>query len=168
MMLFSQHKEPIARFLRAAPVLGAVAHRLIRLVQARFTVGAVGVILNDAGQLLLLKHVYHPRIGWGLPGGYVARHEDPATAVEREIREETGLQVRVLAPLQIGLGVNRDHLDLAYLCRLVGENVIVLNGEILDYQWVLPTALPELLSFHERAIRQALALQEGTPWASAD
>jgi 8-oxo-dGTP diphosphatase len=161
-MVLARYKERISGMLQRAPALGVLAHYGIRLVQARFTVGAVGVMVNDDGEILLLKHVYHPRIMWGLPGGYVARRENPAAAVEREIREETGLKVKVVAPLWVGQGANPDHIDLAYLCRIEEEGAVRLNSEILELRWVSPADLPELLSFHHRAIQEALAQQERT------
>lgn len=49
----------------------------------------VRVILVDEGEILLVKHTYHP--GWLLPGGGVKRGETLEQAAVREVREETGL-----------------------------------------------------------------------------
>ena len=61
---------------------------------------AVGGMLVDAGRLLLVKRVYNPEKGkWCLPAGYLESGETPEAAVQREVLEETGLEVDV-GPLE--------------------------------------------------------------------
>ncbi len=63
---------------------------------------AVGVLLEDAGRLLLVRRGNDPERGkWSVPAGYVDAGEDPARAAEREALEETGLQVRVTGLLDV-------------------------------------------------------------------
>lgn len=157
--MLEKYKAQIAVTFRRFPILGVIGTRIWRLGQARYSLGAVGVVLNDDGQILLLKHVFHPTHPWGLPGGWVDRNERPSDTVIREIREETGLRVEVLAPLIVDFGVYAGHLDLAYLCRLDGGHVS-LNSEILAYRWADPNDLPSLFEFQNRAIKKALRLQE--------
>ena len=56
----------------------------------------VGAVVHDAdGRLLLVRRANDPGRGqWSLPGGRVEPGESDASAVAREIHEETGLQVR--------------------------------------------------------------------------
>jgi 8-oxo-dGTP diphosphatase len=56
----------------------------------------VGAIVHDAaGRLLLIRRGRAPGAGlWSLPGGRVEPDESDASAVVRELREETGLEVR--------------------------------------------------------------------------
>jgi mutator protein MutT len=60
-------------------------------------VPCVGAIVHDgAGRLLLIQRGHDPHRGrWTLPGGRVEAGETTEQAVVREIREETGLDVRV-------------------------------------------------------------------------
>ncbi len=154
-----QLKTAVAGMFRRFPWVGAAGQRVWALTQARYTVGAVGVVLDESGRVLLLEHVFHPTFPWGLPGGWVGRRESPERAVVRELREETGLEVKVEMPLRIDLGDYATHLDVAFLCSLIGGH-IRLSGEILAYQWAEREALPPLFSFHSGAIQQAYRLWE--------
>jgi ADP-ribose pyrophosphatase YjhB (NUDIX family) len=63
----------------------------------RVMIRCVGAVVHDAaGRLLLIRRANEPGRGqWSLPGGRVEPGEDDAAAVVRELREETGLEVRV-------------------------------------------------------------------------
>ncbi|GAA5051503.1 NUDIX hydrolase [Nocardia callitridis] len=50
---------------------------------------AAGALFVDGNSILLVRKTYGNR--WDLPGGYVDRGESPASACEREVREELGL-----------------------------------------------------------------------------
>ncbi len=158
-MLLARYKTQIASLFRRFPWLGVVGQRIWRLGQARYTVGVVGVIFDDRGRILLLHHVYRTRYPWGLPGGWIERHEDPAAGLRRELREETGLDILVGSPLLVELGLWPGHLDLAFLGELVGGDTR-LSGEIIDHRWCWPSELPELYITQRRAVEQALRVRE--------
>lgn len=54
--------------------------------------GVSVIITNLSGDVLLLKHSYGPDV-WSLPGGGLARGEEPLAAARREVREELGLEL---------------------------------------------------------------------------
>src|SRR5258706_12019579 len=56
-----------------------------------FIPSAAAVVINEAGEVLL--HRRSDDGTWCLPGGAIDPGEEPAEAVIREVREETGLQV---------------------------------------------------------------------------
>ena len=50
------------------------------------------VLTNAAGEILLLRHSYGPKV-WALPGGGLKPGEDPAAAARREVDEELGVSL---------------------------------------------------------------------------
>lgn len=59
-------------------------------------VGVGGVVI-DEGRALLVRRATQPALGeWTIPGGLLEVGETLAAGVERELREETGLIVRVV------------------------------------------------------------------------
>jgi 8-oxo-dGTP pyrophosphatase MutT (NUDIX family) len=146
----------IATIVQHAPWLVYTARAVWRIRQPRFTAGVVAVVLNEAGQVLLVEHVFHPHYPWGLPGGWVDRHENPAETILRELSEELGLNAE-LGPLLLAEISFGNHLDLAYRCYLSGR-IGKLSSELLDYRWIDPMNLPRLHTFHHKAIQQALGI----------
>lgn len=48
---------------------------------------------DPAGRVMLVRHSYHEPERWLLPGGGLARGEDPAATGARELAEETGCRL---------------------------------------------------------------------------
>lgn len=61
--------------------------------QPRKRVAADALIRDDAGHVLLVDPTYKP--GWDIPGGMAEANEPPDQTVERELREELGLTLKV-------------------------------------------------------------------------
>jgi 8-oxo-dGTP diphosphatase len=144
--------------LRRFPWLAALVQHIWRLFQARYSVGVVGVVFNEKGQVLLVEHVFHPRHPWGLPGGWVERGESPEKTVIREFEEELSLEIEV-GPVLLVDTPARHHLDVAYLCR-TQDAVGALSYELLKHDWFSPVELPAMRLFHREAILRALELVE--------
>jgi 8-oxo-dGTP diphosphatase len=72
-------------------------------VEYRNPLPGVVVLVVDGDRVLLGRRSprsYRPG-KWGLPGGYVERGENFLSAAIREVREETGLQIRILSLLSV-------------------------------------------------------------------
>jgi 8-oxo-dGTP diphosphatase len=64
-------------------------------------VGVGGVVI-DKGRALLIRRASEPLRGeWSIPGGMLELGETLEQGVARELREETGLQVRVLELIEV-------------------------------------------------------------------
>jgi ADP-ribose pyrophosphatase YjhB (NUDIX family) len=70
--------------------------------------------------VLLIKRARPPSIGaWTLPGGHVEQGETLEGAIVRELREETGLETRVLCPLGV-VGIAREGVSYSIHEYLLG------------------------------------------------
>ncbi|MCI0688225.1 MAG: NUDIX domain-containing protein [Sporichthyaceae bacterium] len=146
---------------------------------------ASGIVLDHANRVLLVKHT---KLGmWLYPGGHVDPDEDPVQALHREIREETGLQVEIIAagefdhpavtvlppPFTILVEDIDDtktgphqHIDLVYICRPVTGEVVHQADELDGHAWVpladiaalpTPAELPALVA---EAVKYARSLAD--------
>ena len=62
----------------------------------------VGAVVVKGDQIVLIKRGKDPRKGeWSLPGGGVELAETTSDAVEREIKEETGLEVDLAGVIDV-------------------------------------------------------------------
>lgn len=110
-------------------------------------VECVGAIVHDrAGRLLLVQRANPPAAGtWSIPGGRVEPGEDDATAVAREVAEETGLAVRVgalVGEVERDAPDGRVYVIRDYACALEagaaddGAALPVAADDAADARWV--------------------------------
>lgn len=107
------------------------------------TIGVRGLVWNDAGELLMVRHSYDGR-GWFLPGGGHRGGESPDETLVREMREETGLEVAVTGLVGVYFYTGqfkRDHIYV-FECRTVGGAFRRVGGEIADIDWFQTDAMP--------------------------
>ncbi len=85
---------------------------------------AAGAILIQDHKILLVKRKYPPRVGdWSLPAGFMEYDESPARCCIRELKEETGLDIKIdkLFWVYAGHDDPRSHAVLAlYLANIIG------------------------------------------------
>jgi 8-oxo-dGTP diphosphatase len=145
-------------------LLGAIWRRVpkrlrrltVGLSHPRFAVTAGAVITDDRGRVLLLKHRFRPGGGWGIPGGYIEKGEQPEAAIRRELREEAGLEVEKLALVTTRTFKKPKQVEIVFRCRAVG-GVDQLNYEIQKAAWFSPKELPEELpKDQQQMIKRAL------------
>ncbi len=125
------------RYLRA---------KVIRITQKTFTVSAAVIITNKNKEVLLLDHVFRSASGWGIPGGFVARGEQPETTVKREIYEETGLELRDIKLLRVR--TIHSHIEIIY--RAKSDGTPEINRETYQAGWFKVNDMPEKMSLTEK------------------
>ncbi|MCG8350255.1 MAG: NUDIX hydrolase [Chloroflexales bacterium] len=121
--------------------------------------GAAAVILNDAGHILLVKHTYG-RLNWELPGGYAEVGESIIATAIREVREETGLHIRVLHTTGAYYDPERDMHHFVFCCQPLDLTATLqpAAGEISACAFWPVTALPRPISnFTVQRITDAIA-----------
>lgn len=124
---------------------------------------AAGVLVDDGRVLLGLRHrdrSYEPGT-WDLPGGHVEPEETPQQALQRELREELGIDAVLEGPPQRvvddELGID---LWLWTVRRWQGVVTNIAEDEHERLEWfTLPeaTALPLPHPSYEAVIAEALA-----------
>jgi ADP-ribose pyrophosphatase YjhB (NUDIX family) len=100
---------------------------------------AVAVIVDKDNKILLLKRGKDPEIWmpgkWALVGGAIEKGESPQKAVEREILEETGLEIDKFVKT-FSIQRNPNSIEHIFACRYNGDPTeITLNGENTNYGW---------------------------------
>ena len=121
-----------------------------------FRIAVKSFIVNDKNELLLIKREdkdsHCPGI-WEIPGGRLDLGEDPFEGLKRETKEETGLDIEVLNPLNVHHFTRDDGQKITmitFLCKPISKSV-VLSKEHIKHLWTdLDDAISKLHSaFHK-------------------
>ena len=111
---------------------------------------AVSAVIFRDGKVLLLKRAKSPGHGfWSLPGGRVEFGESLHVALAREVDEEAGLKIDILAlagwreVLPLAGGSGGHYLIMSFAARW-NANEVRLNEEHDDFKWVEPGQFGDL------------------------
>ena len=111
---------------------------------------AVSAVIFRDGKVLLLRRAKSPGNGfWSLPGGRVEFGESLHTALAREVDEEAGLKIHIVAlagwreVLPLAGGSGGHYLIMSFAARWV-EGEPRLNHEHDDFKWVEPGQFGDL------------------------
>lgn len=113
-----------------------------------FKLAVKGIIAREDGKILIVKRnevdSFAPGI-WETVGGGVDEKADPKVALEREIKEEVGLSVRVREPFNVFTFENDKRefkVGITYLCdRPIGE--VKLGSEHSEFEWIDPKKIKQ-------------------------
>jgi len=128
----------------------------MRLAHTRFTVTAGAIIFNRAGQILVLKHRFRAGSGWGLPGGFLERGEQPIDALRRELREELGLEIEDVEIFASRSFRKPKQVEVLFRGRADGP-VKPRTMEVERAEWFSPDALPEGMPRDQRRLVEQAA-----------
>ena len=135
----------------------------IRVLYPRYPIGAVAVIRDETGRVLLVRQTYHRGGGrWGPPGGWLARGESPLETAARETFEETGLRIKVGRVLAIGTGPYSE-ITLAFECEVVGDGTFRPSDETDQIGHFSRQDLPMMPGEARGLLERALAAQQRWP-----
>jgi 8-oxo-dGTP diphosphatase len=113
----------------------------MRITNARFTVTAGAIIFNEAGHVLLLKHVFRAGSGWGLPGGFLKPGEQPLDALRRELNEEIGMEIHDVEIFWARSFKRPRQIEVLYCAKAVGGGK-PRSIEVERAAWFPPDQLP--------------------------
>lgn len=97
-----------------------IKQKLIWLLHPKYCIGVLAFIPHpeNPNQVLLADHSYRGVWSWSMPGGFVGKGELPEAAIQREVKEELGVEVRVDRLMRTEFSEFGISLDLVYLCTL--------------------------------------------------
>ena len=125
---------------------------LVERVPDDVRVSSSAVILADERYVLLQKRTDNEF--WGLPGGGMEPGESPQSCVQREVHEETGLQVNITCPIRTYTDMedftimrypNGDliqYINFLFLCVKI-DGVLSLCDETMDLRYFPSDKFPK-------------------------
>ena len=116
-------------------------------------VAAGGIIINEHDEVLLVKN---PRKGWEYPGGIVESGETVIDGLKREIKEESGVNVKVLNVVGIysntkkkkgfnGVKVIPTIVTIDFIC-MYDSGELTLSDESNDVRWFTKEAAKKIIN----------------------
>jgi len=114
---------------------------------------ATSLLINDDGELLILKRSEKVRTYkglWGGIAGYVEENEEPYETAIKEIREEVGIKkeditlIKTLDPIvftDFYEGKKYDWKIFPFLFKIEKKEKINIDWEHLEYRWIPPSEI---------------------------
>ena len=122
------------------------------------------IVLNKNNQVFVGKRKDNPGDRWQMPQGGVDEEEDYISAMKRELMEETSIKnIQILKEIEkiyqyelpdnlVGIiwkGKYRGQRQKWFITRFLGEeteiNLKTKNAEFIDWKWINPKLLPEVI-----------------------
>lgn len=130
---------------------------------------AVAFIINECGQVLLMRRGDRVEEVWGLPGGMMEVGESAEETMKREVLEETGLEVAV----EKFLGVyTKDRFDsypngdkayvilFAFICHVTGGTPHADGAEAAELRYFDANDIPSTFR-HKQVLKDYRANRQG-------
>ena len=125
----------------------------------------VGIaLLNDSNEVFVGKRIDNPEDFWQMPQGGVDKNENFLDAAKRELEEETGIKnVKLIKEIEgwiiydlpknllgkIWKGKYRGQKQKWFIMKFLGSNneinINTKEPEFLDWKWIKPSKLPEVV-----------------------
>jgi ADP-ribose pyrophosphatase YjhB (NUDIX family) len=113
---------------------------------------AAAVVVERDEKILMVRRAVEPGLGmWSLPGGYVDRGEVVERAAEREVMEETGLEIEATGLVGVFSESGHPVILITYDCRILGGKLMP-GPEVMELDFFSPDHLPPLAFPRDRQI----------------
>lgn len=138
-------------------------------------IGVGIILLNKKNQVFVGKRKDNPNDKWQMPQGGIDQGEDSVTAVKREIFEETNIRnIKILKEIDkifeyelpknlVGIiwkGKFRGQKQKWFITRFLGDdteiNLKTKNTEFIEWKWIEPGKLPEVIVYFKKEIYLSL------------
>ena len=115
---------------------------------------------SDGLSVLLIERMNEPFKGcWAFPGGFMEMEEDAEDCAKRELKEETGLEIRAMRQLGAFTDVNRDPrgrtVSIAYYA-VIEKAAVKGSDDAAQARWFPIDSIPPLAFDHDKILRMAL------------
>jgi 8-oxo-dGTP diphosphatase len=130
-------------------------------------VGVGGVVIENDRALLIRRGSAPLKGEWSIPGGMLETGETIVQGVQRELLEETAIEVEVLDLIEVFERISTDDAGrpqyhfviLDYLCEFIGGTARA-GSDVTDTAWVLESELENysLTPTATRVIQKAFRL----------
>ncbi len=129
------------RARRVCPRCGWIAYRNPK--------PCAGAVVERGGKVLLVRRSVAPYRGrWDIPGGFLEEEEHPEEAAKREVREETGLAVRLGSLLGVWMDRYEGRSVLNFYYRAAPSRGRLRPGDdAADLDWFGPDELPRRIAY---------------------
>ena len=122
----------------------------------------VGAMVEKDGKVLLVQEKQPQAYGlWNTPAGWLENGEPPIDGAKREVKEETGYDIKINGLLGIYIGPSRHNLDLTvnkiiFRASIIGGELNFPEDEILDAKWFEPSEVLSMKDSQLRGIRKEI------------
>ena len=140
-----------------------------------FRIGVGIVVLNNKNQVFVGKRKDNPGNNWQMPQGGIDKGEDFISAMKRELMEETSIKnIKILKELEhlyqydlpknlVGIiwkGKFRGQKQKWFITRFLGRdteiNLKTKHPEFIEWKWIEPEKLPEVIVYFKKEIYLSL------------
>ncbi len=119
---------------------------------------AAGAVVIKENKILLVQRAVAPKIGWWcIPAGFMEWDEHPSQTAVRELREETGLDVKLNSLFEIYSGTDDPRMNAVLILYLADEigGQLSADDDALDAKFFGFDEIPKEIAFksHIQALK---------------
>jgi 8-oxo-dGTP pyrophosphatase MutT (NUDIX family) len=102
-------------------------------------------LLKQDGKYLLVQERQPKAYGlWNLPAGHVDKGEEIETTAIREVKEETGFDIRLIKEIALYHESAKQAVKHVFAADIIGGKLMSLNDEIMDIRWLTFNQIKDL------------------------